>query len=178
MNKPIGLKRGTVQLKKWNPKWKSLFEIEKELLLDTFGKRILAIEHIGSTAITDLSAKPIIDINVAVKSLNNIDDFIQQLPKLGYEYILERSFTDRQFFPKGPRENRTHHLNLVEITSESGWENPLLLRDYLRKNEKVKSEYENLKIYLSEKYHNDRVRYTQGKEDFILKVINNARRNH
>ena len=73
---PLGLQRGTVRLEEYNPEWRDLFEQEKELLLKTFGSRILKIEHIGSTAIPGLPAKPIIDINVAIPSLDDINDFI------------------------------------------------------------------------------------------------------
>lgn len=127
----IGLKRGTVELVEHNPDWSILFEQEKQLLLETFGDRILAVEHIGSTAIPGIIAKPIIDINVAAESLDDIDDFIIKLQELGYEYIHERRYADRQFFPKGPSERRTHHLNLVELDSQTAWVNQLLFRDYL-----------------------------------------------
>lgn len=174
----LGLQRGTVRLEEFNPEWSNLFEQEKELLLKTFGDRILAIEHIGSTAIPELPAKPIIDINVAVPSLNDIDDFILKLQKLGYEYIPERRFSDRQFFPKGPSEKRTHHLNLVEITSETGWKNQLLFRDYLRNHDDVRNEYRKLKEELAEKYANNRDEYTERKSKFVLSVIEKAKANY
>jgi len=65
----IGLKRGTVKLLPHNSKWTELFEKEKQLLESTFGNSIIAIEHIGSTAISGIPAKPIIDVNIGVKSL-------------------------------------------------------------------------------------------------------------
>lgn len=172
----LGLQRGTVRLEEYNPKWSRLFEQEKELLLKTFGNRIIAIEHIGSTAVPGLPAKPIIDINVAVPSLSDIDDFITKLQELGYEYIPERRFSDRQFFPKGPSEKRTHHLNLVEITSETGWKNQLLFRDYLRKHDDVKNEYTKLKSELAKKYADNRDEYTERKSKFVISIIEEARK--
>lgn len=172
---PLGLPRGTVRLEEYNPKWKDLFEEEKELLFKTFKDRIISIEHIGSTAIPGLLAKPIIDMNVAIPSLDDVDYFITGLQKLGYEYIPERRFSDRQFFPKGPSERRTHHLNLVEITSETGWKNELLFRDYLRSHDKAKNEYATLKKELAEKYFDNRDEYTERKSKFIIEIINKAK---
>lgn len=139
--KTIGLQQGMVELFPYNSQWPDLFEEEKERLIARFGKKIIAIEHIGSTSIPGMLAKPIIDMNVAVASLDDTGMFIQELPRMGYEYMLNRRFHDRYFFPKGPREQRTHHLNLVEISSETGWEYPLRFRDYLRRHADAHKEY-------------------------------------
>ncbi len=174
----LGLHQGTVKLVPHNPEWAGLFEEEKQLLFKTFGEKIIAIEHIGSTAIPDLPAKPIIDMNVAVSSLDDIDVFIKKLPELGYEYISERRFSDRQFFPKGSRENRTHHLNLVEITSETGWKSQLLFRDYMIKHPETRKEYADLKTKLAEKYADNRDEYTERKSGFILGIIEKAKQEY
>ncbi|MBL1434359.1 GrpB family protein [Candidatus Wolfebacteria bacterium] len=171
----LGVKRGTVVLLPYSSEWKLEFEKEKASLLKTFGDRIKAIEHIGSTAIPSIPAKPIIDMNVAVESIDDIEDFIVGLQKLGYEYIPERRYTDRQFFPKGPSECRTHHLNLVEIYSETAWKNPLLFRDYLRNNEGARKEYKKLKEELVCKYADNREEYTERKGNFVMSVVEKAR---
>jgi len=168
----LGLQRGTVELKDHDPQWHALFKCEKKILLEIFGDRIIAIEHIGSTSICGISAKPIIDMNVAVTSLRKIDDFIEKLPNLGYEYMPERRFKDRQFFPKGPRECRTHHLNLTEMSNKTGWKGHLVFRDYLRKNKDAREEYDTLKKKLAEQYSDNREKYTHRKADFIQDVIN------
>lgn len=174
LDKSIGLERGTVELRHYSPEWADLFEQEKQLLVDTFGDRILAVEHIGSTAIPGIPAKPIIDMNAAVESLDDIDDFIQKLPELGYEYIPERRYTDRQFFPKGSSERRTHHLNLVELDSQTAWKNQLLFRDYLIEHEDVRNEYAELKRNLANKYADNREEYTEQKSDLIMNTIKKA----
>lgn len=166
----LGLQRGTVELKDHDPKWHELFEDEKKLLLETFGDRIIAIEHIGSTSICGISAKPIIDMNVAITSLDDINDFIEELPKLGYEYMPERRFHYRQFFPKGPRECRTHHLNLTEMSSNTGWKDHLTFRDYLKENQDAREEYDTLKKKLAEQYSENREEYTRRKADFIKRI--------
>ena len=73
--KSIGLKRGTVKVVDNNPNWPQEFEAEKQRLIDTFGDKIVAVEHIGSTSILGLAAKPIIDIVAAVKSFDDLPEF-------------------------------------------------------------------------------------------------------
>lgn len=171
----VGLERGTVQLQVYDPGWANEFEQERQRLLDVFGNRLIAIEHIGSTSVPGLSAKPIIDMIAAVESFNDLGDFIEPLQKLGYEYMPERMFTDRKFFPKGPRSNRTHHLNLVLKSEVDQWESPLLFRDYLRNRQDARDEYAQLKSSLAQKYGHNRENYTKSKNDFIQHILYVAR---
>lgn len=170
----LGLKRGTVRLEKNHKEWKSLFEIEKQTLLDTFGNLILDIEHVGSTSIPEVPAKPIIDIRLAVSSIEDdyIKQFIELLENLGYHYM--HKFPDRHFFAKGPEEKRTHHLSIVESDSDS-WNDSVLFRDYLIANLSEREEYSKLKIDLAEKFANDRPSYTKAKEKFIEDIIKKAK---
>lgn len=172
---PLGLKRGTVKIVLYNSDWPKEFEKEKYLLQKTFGSKIVAIEHIGSTAIPGMASKPIIDINMAIPSLELAESYIKPLEKLGYRYMKERWFEDRYFFPKGSKNNRTHHLNLVEITSENAWGSMLLFRDYLIGHPDVKNAYAKLKIELAKKNANNRETYTEAKSDFVRNVINKAK---
>lgn len=165
----VGLKRGTVKLAPYDPIWKKLFEIEKESLLNSIGDYVLGIEHIGSTSIPGLKAKPIIDMIVAVKDLSIYVKLIDSLTKLGYEYMPGRVFDDRVFFPKGPRGNRTHHLSLVVENSE-GWTGPIAFRDYLRNNPHERQEYQLLKERLAEQFPNDRTSYTKAKASFFKRI--------
>jgi GrpB-like predicted nucleotidyltransferase (UPF0157 family) len=162
----IGLTRGTVQVLPYDPDWPRQFEIEKRRLQHALGNKIGAIEHIGSTSVPGLAAKPLIDMIVAVNSLDTYKELIEPLEKLGYEFMPERVFTDRVFFPKGSRENRTHHLSLV-LRDSNGWRRPLQVRDYLRSNPAAHRDYQKLKEELAQKYPSDRVSYTRAKQDFI-----------
>jgi len=171
----IGLKRGTVELVSYDTCWAKEFEDERRRLLDIFGDKIIAVEHIGSTSIPGLIAKPIIDINVAISSLERAEDFILGLQSLGYEYMKGRQFDDRYFFPKGPASFRTHHLNLVEYSSETGWNDPLLFKKYLIEHPFSMREYASLKQHLALECKNDRKKYTEAKSDFIKSVIIKAR---
>jgi GrpB-like predicted nucleotidyltransferase (UPF0157 family) len=171
----VGLKRGTVQLVPYNPEWPELFEQEKQLLQETLGSHIINIEHVGSTAVPGLSAKPIIDIIASVGSFSNLDDISRKLQALGYEYMPERMFADRKFFPKGPRHNRTHHLNIVLKDSASQWQDILLFRNYLRGNSGARESYQLLKQTLGQQYANDRQAYTTAKAGFIQDILQKSR---
>ena len=99
----VGLKRGTVKLVPYNPIWETLFEMEKDTLLNTIGDYVSDIEHIGSTSVPGLKAKPIIDMVAAVEDLSVYTKLIDSLTKLDYEYMPERVFYERpQPQPDGP----------------------------------------------------------------------------
>jgi len=170
----LGLKRGTVKLANAHNEWARLFNKEKQLLLDTFGDRIIDIEHVGSTAIQEVPAKPLIDMNVAITSLDDgyIKEFVAPLEKLGYHYM--HKYPERHFFAKGPEAKRTHHLNLVELNSNQ-WNNSMMFRDYMRRNKQAREEYVALKVKLANQYAEDRASYTKEKEDFIQKIIQLAK---
>src|ERR1043165_7658054 len=114
----IGLARGVVKLVPYQPEWPSLFKQEAVLLRSVLGDRALHIEHIGSTAIHGMSAKPVIDLMVAVAGLIEAKSFVPEVEALGYEFRPDEEVADRLFFAKGLRSNRTHHLSLAEPTSE------------------------------------------------------------
>ena len=166
----IGLKRGTVELWPYDKTWPRLFEAEKLKLLEALDGVIFEIEHIGSTSIPGLAAKPLVDMMASIAQLSNCTKAIGPLKALGYEYMPERVFSDRVFFPKGPRENRTFHLNLVEKDSKQ-WAESLLFRDYLREHAEKRDEYQHLKEGLAQRYISDRESYTKAKGQFIRSVL-------
>ncbi len=174
MTDSIGLRRGTVKVVEYSPNWPKDFEAEKQRLIDAFGDKILTIEHIGSTSVPGLAAKPIIDMIAAVKSFDDLPEFVNRLQKLGYEYMPERMFNNRKFFPKGSQENRTHHLSLVLLGDPEQWIKPIAFRDYLRIHETERDEYANLKTTLANRYANDRATYTQLKDDFFRLIFGKA----
>ena len=173
----LGLKRGTVKLAEAHDEWARLFEIEKDLLKMTFGDRFIAIEHVGSTSIPGIPAKPLLDMNMAISSLDDtyIQEFVAPLEKLGYHYM--HKFPDRHFFAKGPEALRTHHLNLVPTDGEE-WNNSILFRDFMRRNKPARDEYAALKRKLAEQFADDRASYTKAKEEFIQGIIRQAKAEH
>jgi len=168
----VGLKRGTVQVVPYNPEWAKSFEEEKSKLQKAFSGRLLSIEHVGSTAVPGLAAKPLIDMMAAIPALSQYHEYVEELHKFGYEYMPGRVFDDRVFFPKGPRSKRTHHLNLVEVGSEQ-WHTTLNFRDYLRDHADKRKEYQELKENLAKLYPNNCEAYTKAKNQFIQDVLTN-----
>ena len=169
----VGLKRGTVKLVPYDPMWNKLFEAEKDTLLNSIGDYVSDIEHIGSTSVPGLKAKPIIDMVAAVKDLSVYARLIDSLTENGYEFMSDRVFDDRVFFPKGPRENRTHHLSLV-VEYSAGWTEPIAFRDYLRNSPHERQAYQALKERLAEQFPNDRASYTKAKSIFFKNITTSS----
>ena len=169
----MGLKVGTVRLEDYNPEWKNSFELEKIVLSNIFKDIALSIEHAGSTSIEGLSAKPIIDMLVIIKTFSDFETVRYYFEKEPYSIKLD-SPEDEILIRKGPEENRTHFIHVVEEGSQRSI-NTILFRDYLREHEDVKKEYEDLKIILAKKYENDRKMYTASKNEFIQNVLKLAK---
>ncbi len=151
MPEPLGLKRGTVDVVTYRPGWSAEFDKEKQRLLNALGDNVSDIEHVGSTSVPGLAAKPIIDMLAAVDDLSDFKQLIEPLTALGYEFMPERVFSDRVFFPKGPRENCTHHLSLA-VKNSDGWNKTIAFRDYLRKDASARDKYQTLKTELATKF--------------------------
>ncbi len=169
----IGLARGTVQLHSYLPDWKTLFEQEATLLRSAMGSAARQVEHVGSTAINGMWAKPIIDLVVVVHSLDEAGSWIQVLRTLGYEHRSNDDVPDRLFFVKGPQTRRTHHLSLAEVTSKF-YREKILFREYLRAHRAAFDEYLELKKKLAFLYPKDRESYTAGKSAFVERIISLA----
>ncbi|HEY9403404.1 MAG TPA: GrpB family protein [Pyrinomonadaceae bacterium] len=167
----LGLQKGTVNLTPHRELWHQLFAEEEARLREAIGEHVIAIEHIGSTAVCGLSAKPIIDIAAAVCEAADAERCVKPLEDIGYEYRGESGIAGRYYFVKG--EPRTHHLHMVRLSSDL-WRSHLLFRNYLRQNREVAEEYESLKRDLAEKYKRDREAYTDGKTTFIEEVLKKA----
>jgi len=168
----IGLERGVVKLAPYTAEWKRLFEQEKALLQAAIGPHVLEIQHVGSTSIPGMVAKPIIDIGIAVTSFEGARVCIRPIEQLGYDYRGENGIPRRHFFVKG--EARTHHLHINEIDSRE-WENHVLFRDYLIQHGGLAEEYAALKAELAQRYPTDREAYLEGKAPFIERVLEMAR---
>ena len=168
----MGLKVGTVKLEKYNPNWETEFYKEKEILRKIFGDIAIEIEHIGSTSVKGLSAKPIIDIAVALNELENFKKVKEIFQKEPYS-VKEDSDDGEILVRKGPEDNRTHFIHVMEVTSNR-YKDTIIFRDYLRTHEETLQEYENLKKELAIKCANDRKKYTSSKNEFIKNIIEKA----
>jgi len=169
-----------VEIVDYDPQWPVLYKKEKALIQKVTGHIIVAIEHIGSTAVPGLGAKPIIDIMGALNHLNDAEKCIKPLESIGYEYVpeYEESIPERRYFHKGhPLKEQHYHLHMVELTSDFRKKH-LLFRDYLRTRPKVAQKYYELKKRLAIKYGSDREGYTNAKTSFIESVIAKTSHKH
>lgn len=164
----LGLEKGVVRLSSYSPEWADAFEEEKRLLVDAVGNYIIDIQHIGSTAIPDMIAKPIIDIGIAIEDFDEGKRCIEPIESLGYIYKGENGIPRRHYFVKG--DPTSYHLHIVEHKSEE-WRKNIIFRDALRTDKDLANDYAKLKIKLAEKFKNDRVAYTDGKTEFVLNVL-------
>lgn len=152
--------------------WPILFEQEKTLLIKALNDWDIAIEHIGSTAVPGLSAKPIIDILLGVNSLADVNaEFIKKLEMIGYEYVpeYEKEMPERCYFrKKSPAGKRIANLH-VAVKNSLFWHRHINFRDYLRNNPLAAKDYEHLKRALAEQ-HTDTQEYARAKTDFIKSI--------
>lgn len=171
----IGLKKGAVKLVRHDPKWRQSFEREAKKIRKVFGKDALEIQHVGSTAIQGILAKPIIDIALIVPSLQKARRYEKKLREIDYEIKKNNTKKERLFFTKGPEKKRTHYLHVGEIGSGYA-EDMILFRDYLCNHKDMAREYSELKEKLARKYQNAREIYTAKKEKLIKEIVKNAKK--
>jgi len=170
----IGLARGIVKVVPYSFNWKEIYKEEEKLLYHLLGETAIDIQHVGSTSIEGLDSKPIIDIAVGVKSLDDVDKHRNLLEANGYQFRDNAGVEGRVMFAKGREDLRTHYLH-IEIISGELWKNHICFRDYLRLNKKVVEEYSKLKKKLAAKYTNDRGSYTNAKNEFINSILKKAK---
>ncbi len=152
----------------YDHRWPTAYEQEKALICQTLGDVILDIQHVGSTAVPGLCAKPVIDILVAVARFDAVEEYSRRLSPLGYQHVSHPDDAVRLFFRKGMP--RTHHLHIVEYGTEEHRRH-LLFRDYLHAHGDAAREYETLKRELASKFAANRPLYTESKTDFIRSVV-------
>jgi GrpB-like predicted nucleotidyltransferase (UPF0157 family) len=161
----------------YDPRWPQRFEVERASLADLFSGAGATIEHVGSTAVPGLGAKPKIDIMLGIGVLHDVELRIPSLASFGYEYVpeLEVQLPERRYFRKPAEGERTHHLHCVTRPSEF-WRRHLLFRDYLRAHPDDARAYFQLKQRLASEHRTDRVAYTAAKSEFIESILDKAAR--
>ncbi|MGI8899099.1 MAG: GrpB family protein [Pyrinomonadaceae bacterium] len=170
-----------VSIVPYDPNWPGMFLEERDHLLGNLPREMIGrIEHFGSTAIPGLAAKSIVDMLVEVRSLEDTRSrIVPILEAQGYDYFWRPTRGDdvppfyAWFIKRDAAGVRTHHIHMVEKDFEQ-WER-LLFRDYLITHPKVAKEYEALKLRLANAYPNDRVAYTNGKTDYVVRVTQVAK---
>ena len=178
MKKTIGLEKGFVKVEKYNPEWQEEFNKEKKKLKKIFGDVAISIEHVGSTSVVGLSAKPIIDIAIGVDLLKDISKIKEEILKFSHYSIKENNAEGEILMRRGtqikPGEDKpsfvTHFIHIMEIDGRK-YKETLAYRDYLRKNKGALKKYNDLKQKLAIKYQNERKAYTKAKDEFIKSIL-------
>lgn len=168
----LGLKHTTVKLVPHSYKWKYLFQEEVINIRRVLNNRYLRLEHVGSTALADIAAKPILDIFIPYDNLDTVSDFSAPLATLGYELVTDAH--TYKLFIKGPEDARSHHLSFTSPTNDY-WKETIQFRDYLLANPLVAKAYESEKIKLASEYATSRRNYSLNKARFIQSVLHDIR---
>lgn len=170
----LGVPDNQVLLQDVYEECKVVYEYEKNIILKLLGNMCIAIEHVGSTSVKGMVAKPIIDIAVGVHDLNILKKIPAIMINGGYHHLSEHDDNDRLLFIKKKQGKCFLHIH-VEIYQGESWENHLLFKEYLQKNLKALSEYNRLKKDLAARFSDDRKQYTSGKADFIQSCLGEIR---
>lgn len=164
----IGLRRGTVAVRAYDQRWPIEFAKEAAHLAELLGPSI-RIEHVGSTAVPNLAAKPLIDIAVGFEERQALDEARHRLREAGYDDRGDFGARGGVIVAKGPEDDRTHLLHLVEV-GDPQWQRYLDFRDALRGDDALRDEYAALKLKLARTYWLDRDAYLSGKQPLIERV--------
>ncbi len=161
-----------VNLQAYDAAWPAKFVAERDRLLALFPVNIIDIEHIGSTAVPGLLAKPVIDILAGVASMAVARALTGPLREAGYSTSagFNATLTDRQWFMRWADGHRTHHLHVVVHRSKA-WDQRLRFRDELRNSPVLAARYAALKARLVLQHANDREAYTHGKSAFVRATL-------
>ncbi len=153
----------------YDPGWPVLFRALGTALRQALGETALRIDHIGSTAVPGLDAKPIIDVQVSVESFEPLDAFRLPLESLGFIFRADNPELTKRYFREAPGERRTH----IHVRCAGSWSEQfaLLFRDYMRTHEHDARDYAKLKYRLAEQYREDRLGYTEAKAAFVWEII-------
>jgi GrpB-like predicted nucleotidyltransferase (UPF0157 family) len=165
-------KTKVVEIVPYDQEWKKEFEKIRNMINSYIGDLILKIEHVGSTSVEGLMAKPIIDIDVVIDSYDLLPNIIERLEKEGYEHEGNLGIEGREAFKRTyDDEFMDYHLYVCPKDGK-GYLEHIAFRDYLRKNKKAKKEYGDLKYRLAKIYRNDVDSYCNKKTEFIENILN------
>ena len=154
----------------YDVKWEEDYKTLREVILRSLGNLAIRIEHIGSTSVRGMSAKPIIDMDVVINDRKDFNDVILSLANAGYVYEGDLGIADREAFAyKGEAELPEHHLYVCPEDSPE-LRKHTAFRDYLRTNPDAAREYSRIKEKGADLYPDDIEKYIQYKSSYIQKV--------
>lgn len=162
-----------VRVTKYDVQWPNKFRLEAQNIQGVYGNELVAIHHVGSTAVPGIQAKPIIDMMPIVKDVEKVDLFNDQMVALGYESLGEYGIQGRRYFRKG-RDNRTHQIHIFQFDNAQEIDRHLAVRDYLRTHSETAQQYGDLKAKLAHQHPEDIEAYIIGKDAFVKRLENKA----
>ncbi len=161
-----------IEIVPYDASWPGWFTEVAATLRDALSEIAVRIDHVGSTAVPGLDAKPVLDIQVSVASLEPSEPFAVPLEQLGYVFGRDNPELTKRYFREPPGTVRTHvHVRKAGSFSQ---QLPLLFRDYLRADPDTAKQYAELKRSLATTYRDDRAGYTDAKSDFIWAALRRA----
>lgn len=166
----VGLGRGDVTVAPPDPRWADAFTHVAAIVGQALGERALAVEHVGSTAVPALPAKPIIDVAVAVPDDLDVSACVTALVRAGLEDRGDQGGQGGWLFVLGEPNRRVAHVHVVR-EHEQQWANYLRFRDRLRDDAQIRAEYAALKRSLATRFPRDRAAYSADKGDFIRRAL-------
>ncbi len=173
------MNKKNIKLVEYDPTWAENFQRLKSIYLESLGDLLIEVEHVGSTAVPGLCAKPHLDIDLVIENYSSFRDVIDVLGTLGYRYQGDFGIEGREAFkrkdekvPWDGSDSReySHHLYVCPKNSRE-LKRHLAFRDHLLENEECRKRYADLKRRLVKKYRDDREAYTEGKTKFIERVL-------
>ena len=155
---------------RYDPTWRDQFHDRAQPMRDALDTRAHRIDHIGSTAVPGLAAKPVIDIQISVASFDA--DFYAPLHALGYRWQRDNPDLTKRYFREPPGTPRTHIH--VRVSGSFSQQAALMFRDYLRQHPDDAAAYAALKRRLAEQFRDQRAAYVNGKSDFVWQILQHA----
>ncbi|MZQ86578.1 GrpB family protein [Paenibacillus sp. 5J-6] len=153
----------------YDPSWVQTYEMLRSFVFPVVCDIIVGIDHVGSTSVPGLAAKPIIDMDVVVATQQDLTTAIERLATLGYVHEDDLGVKGREAFI--PPDNLVwHHLYACTVDN-TDYKRHILFRDYLRSHPEDAKRYGSLKMALAERFSNDRAAYTLAKSDFVLEIL-------
>lgn len=164
-----GIEWEMIEVSAYKEKWKSDFENLKSEIWPLVKDHALSIEHVGSTSVSGLSAKPVIDIDIVFSDRENLAQIVSALGGIGYHHVGDLGIKDREAFKKDNA--KVKHNLYACLEGCVSLKNHLILRDHLRRNPDDCKKYSDLKCDLARQFPNDIDAYIEGKTKFILDVL-------
>jgi GrpB-like predicted nucleotidyltransferase (UPF0157 family) len=162
-----------IRIVAYDPAWPAMAAAELRRIKDALGALAVRVEHVGSTAVPGLAAKPIVDLQISVDRVEPRQRYVEPLERLGYLFAPAPESPDHHFFGKPPQRPRTHHVHVCEAGSEHELRH-LAVRDFLRTHAGEAARYAALKRRLVARHGQDRLAYIDGKDEYVTALEGRA----